>query len=82
MNILFEKSNFTLEAFDFSALKFSNFKEGFERAFQEARKNLELIKKNSDKPSFENTILTLEQSSELLDHVSSIFFNLLSTEGG
>lgn len=45
-----------------------------------AKKEIDAIVNNSEAPSFENTIETLDFSGEQLDRVSSIFFNLNSAE--
>lgn len=35
---------------------------------------------NPEKPTFNNTILALEQSGELLERVTTVMFNLMSAE--
>ncbi len=50
------------------------FKEGIKRQEQE----IKAITDNKEAPDFENTILALDQSGEMLTTVSSVFFNLLS----
>ncbi|HOY38803.1 MAG TPA: M3 family metallopeptidase [Bacteroidales bacterium] len=50
------------------------FKEGIKRHEQE----IKAITDNKEAPDFENTILALDQSGEMLTTVSSVFFNLLS----
>lgn len=52
-----------------------------EAAIAEARRNVEAIKSNPDKPDFENTIVALETASETLDQVTGVFYNLLSAAG-
>ncbi|MBP5278450.1 MAG: peptidase M3, partial [Prevotella sp.] len=62
--------------------------EDFEEAFMEGiRRDNEMIDKtinNPAKPTFDNTIINTEEDKEgyydLLDRVSSVFFNLLSAE--
>ena len=46
----------------------------------EGRKDVETIINNPDKPTFENTIVALERSSNLLGKVTSVLFNLNSAE--
>lgn len=41
---------------------------------------IKAITENSEEPTFENTVLALEQSGEILDRVTTVFFNLLSSE--
>lgn len=47
-------------------------------AIDEARANIEAIKKNSENPTFDNTVAALELSSEKLGMASGIFYNQLS----
>lgn len=67
----------------FGVPPFSEIKEEhFMPAFQEGMKNqmaeIEEILSNEENPSFENTILALEYSGDLLKRVSSVFYNLNS----
>lgn len=41
---------------------------------------IKAIVDNTDEPTFENTVLALEHSGNVLDRVTTIFFNLLSSE--
>ena len=52
----------------------------FKDAIKMAKKEIDDIVNNPEKPSFENTIETLDFSGEQLDRISSIFFNLNSAE--
>lgn len=47
---------------------------------KEANYNIQVISKNLEEPSFHNTILSLEQASEKLDNVSTIYFHLFGSE--
>ena len=47
---------------------------------KEANYNIQVISKNLEEPSFLNTILSLEQASEKLDNVSTIYFHLFGSE--
>ena len=49
-------------------------------AIEDARAEIDAITKNTDTPTFENTIEALEFSGQQLDRVSSVFFNLNSAE--
>ncbi len=64
----------------FSKIKNEHFKPAFEKTIADARAEIDAISKNSEKPSFENTVLALEFSGRQLARVSSIFFNLNSAE--
>ena len=41
---------------------------------------IKAIIENTEEPTFENTVLALEHSGEMLDRVTTVFFNLLSSE--
>ena len=43
-------------------------------------KEIEAIINNPEEPTFDNTIVALEQSGGLLDRVTTVMFNLMSTE--
>jgi peptidyl-dipeptidase Dcp len=58
-----------------------DFLPAIETAIAEARKNIAAIKSNPAKADFENTILALETSGELLDQATGVFYNLLSAAG-
>jgi len=64
----------------FSEIRNTHFKRAFLEAMQEARKEIDMIVKNSDVPSFENTIAALDYAGYQLDRISSVFFNLNSAE--
>lgn len=64
----------------FSLIKEAHYESAFEKAIEEARKEINAITENSAQPNFENTIEALDASGELLGRISSIFFNLNSAE--
>lgn len=64
----------------FSKIKNSDFLPAFKIAIKKAKANIDIITNNSDSPSFENTIEALDYSSEELDRISTIFFNLNAAE--
>ncbi|HIL28990.1 MAG TPA: M3 family peptidase, partial [Micavibrio sp.] len=66
---------------DFSVIKEEHYMPAIQQGIEMARENIEKIKANPDKPDFENTIVALESSSEMLDNASSVFYNMLSTKG-
>lgn len=78
-NPLLEKSTLKDEAFPFNAVKTEHYIPAIKIAIEEAKKNIEVIKKQSE-TSFSNTILALELSAEKVDRISSIYFNLFSAE--
>ncbi len=66
------------QAPDFDAVKSEDFKEAIILAIEEARANIKEITDQAEAPSFENTLVKLEEASEAYDVVTSLYFNLLS----
>jgi peptidyl-dipeptidase Dcp len=64
----------------FEKIHVDHFLPAIEEGIRLARARVESLKKNADKPSFDNTFLVLETISEELDIASEIYFNLLSAE--
>lgn len=60
----------------FDKITLADYKPAFEEAIGIAKAEINTIAENSDAPTFENTIVALDKSGELLDRVSEIFFNL------
>ena len=79
-NPLLQKSQLPHQAFPFDQLKREHFKPALKAAIEDAKTKLDLIRHDTSSPTFENTILALETSSDAVGRVSSIFFNLLSAE--
>lgn len=65
---------------EFSKIKLEHYMPAFDYALAEARKEMDLIIANPEEPTFENTIVAMERSGELLGHVSTIFFVLNGNE--
>ena len=61
----------------FDIIKISDYEPAFETAIEVSRAEVKAIVENPAKPSFNNTILALEKQGELLDRISSVFFNLM-----
>jgi Zn-dependent oligopeptidase len=80
MNPLLEKFNTPYNTVPFSKIKEEHYKPAFKKAIEFAKKEIEEITQNTNKPNFQNTIVALENSGDLLDRISSIFFNLNSAE--
>ena len=80
-SLLLQKSTLPYEAPPFNKIKESDYLPAVEKGIEQARHNIQAIKDNSEKPSFENTIVALEGASTLLGTVTSIFYNQLSAAG-
>ena len=75
--------NILLKPFDtapFSQIKTSDYEPAFDAAIADAKKEIQQIIDNPDKPTFENTIEAMAFSGMQLDRISNIFFNLNSAE--
>ncbi len=79
-NPLLQQSSLPFGAPDFSKIKYSDYLPAFEAAIKQKRDNIKSIVENKKKATFENTILAYEQSGELLDRISSIFYALVSAD--
>ena len=70
----------TFDTAPFSQIKNEHFKPAILRAIERARAEINAITDDTDAPTFENTVETLEFSGQQLDRVTSVFFNLNSAE--
>jgi peptidyl-dipeptidase Dcp len=76
-------NNPLLKTFDtapFSEIKSNHFLPAIKNGISIAKKQINTIVSNPEQPSFPNTIEALEYCGELLDRVTSVFFNLNSAE--
>ncbi|MDE0536141.1 M3 family metallopeptidase [Tenacibaculum sp. L6] len=64
----------------FSQIKEENYKPAIKEAIQIAKDEIDAIVKNSEAPTFENTLVSLDNAGSKLDRATSIFFNLNSAE--
>jgi len=64
----------------FSLIKNKHFKPAFVKGIALARQEIDAIANNADDPTFKNTIEYLDFSGQILDRISSIFFNLNAAE--
>lgn len=60
----------------FDQIKNEHYIPAFEEAMRIQKEEIDAIVNNSEAPTFENTIVALEESGSLLTRVESIFFNL------
>ncbi len=68
------------EAPPFDRIDRAGFREAFDLAMQEDRHEIDAIAHDSAQPSFDNTIVALERSGQLLNRVSATFFNLTGAD--
>ncbi|SDL88209.1 M3 family metallopeptidase [Siphonobacter aquaeclarae] len=62
----------------FDKIKTAHFTPAFEEGMKQESAAIQALVRRRDTPTFENTILALEHSGDLLDRVSTVFFNLNS----
>lgn len=77
-NPLLKKSKLQYQAPEFDKIKDKDFKPAFDYGLNEQIKQIEAIANNTDKPTFENTIVALENSGQNLRRAITIFSNLNS----
>lgn len=70
------KTPFDVPPFD--KITVEHFMPAFERGMAEEKEEVEKILSNPDEPTFENTIVAMDQTGLLLERVSSVFFGLSS----
>ena len=75
-NPLLSESALPYHAPPFDRIKDEHYAPAFEKGMADDLKEAEAIANNKDKPTFENTIVALERSGELLGRVERIFSNL------
>ncbi len=75
-NPLLSESTLPYGAPDFSKIKDENFQPAMMEGIAQQKKAVEAIANSEEEPTFENTVLALEKSSELLNRSSQIFYSL------
>ncbi len=80
MNLLTQKFNTKHDTAPFSGIKTEDFLPAFQEGIVVARKEIDEITSNTEEPTFENTIAPLSFGGDMLERVTSIFFNLHSAE--
>jgi peptidyl-dipeptidase Dcp len=68
------------EAIPFEKIKTEHYLPALDFSIEKAREQIQGIVNNPAAPTFENTILALETSSELYNTVTGVYFNLFSSE--
>ena len=79
-NPLLKESTLPFGAPDFSKIKPSDYLPAIEAAIQQKREEIAKITACEDSATFENTILAYENSGQLLDRVSRVFFALTEAD--
>jgi peptidyl-dipeptidase Dcp len=79
-NPLLSASEVPFGAPDFSVIQESDYLPAIEATIEMKREDVKKIVENEETPTFENTILALEESGQDLDRVTNIFFALVNAE--
>src|SRR5690625_1822035 len=66
------ESDLPYSAPDFSKIKNEHFRPAFLEGMRQQQENVKAIAESSEEPTFENTVLALEKSRELLTRVSQV----------
>ena len=77
-NPFYSESTLPFEAPDFDAIENRHFMPAFERGMKEQLNEIDSIATQTAEPTFENTIVAMELSGDLLTRVQRVFFNLTS----
>tara|TARA_R110002153_G_scaffold139860_6_gene290850 strand:+ start:11620 stop:13758 length:2139 start_codon:yes stop_codon:yes gene_type:complete len=77
-NVLMKKSPLTYQAPQFDKLSIDDYEPAFAAGIAEHNTQIAVITNNPLAPTFDNTIVAMEKSGELLTRVSKTFYNLAS----
>ena len=80
MNPFFSTYNTPHESVPFDKISIEDFEPAILKGIEEEDKNIDAIVSNPQAATFGNTIEALENSGELLQRVTEVFFNLISAE--
>lgn len=77
-NPFYTESTLPFEAPDFDVIENRHFMPAFERGMEEQLSEIDSIATQDSEPTFENTIVAMELTGDLLTRVQRVFFNLTS----
>ena len=80
MSVLTQHFNTKHNTAPFSQINIEDYFPAFQEGIALAKSEIEAIVNNPEAPTFENTIEAMDYSGDILDRLSSIFFNLNSAE--
>ncbi|MBK0370986.1 M3 family metallopeptidase [Flavobacterium agrisoli] len=80
MSVLTQYFNTKHNTAPFSQIKIEDYVPAFNEGIALAKAEIDAIVNNPEAPTFENTIVAMDYSGDILDRLSSIFFNLNSAE--
>tara|TARA_B110000495_G_scaffold100867_1_gene87129 strand:- start:289 stop:2370 length:2082 start_codon:yes stop_codon:yes gene_type:complete len=77
-NPFYTESDLYMKYPPFDKVKNEHYRPAFKKGMEKHMVEIEAIANNIDSPTFENTIVAMEISGELLDRVATVFFSLSS----
>lgn len=77
-NPFIKKSTLPFQTPDFAAIKHEHYMPAFEAGMKEQLEEMKRIADNEEPPTFENTMVAMERSGEILRRVQAVFFNMSS----
>ncbi|MEO6800312.1 MAG: M3 family metallopeptidase [Rhodanobacter sp.] len=80
INPFFAESTLPLHYPAFDRIKDADFAPGFDRGVVDQLKEVQVIAQRTAAPTFDNTIIALEQSGQILKRTSTVFFSLAGVE--
>ena len=80
MSVLLSKFNTKHNTAPFSQIKIEDYVPAFQEGINLAKAEIDAIVNNPEAPTFENTVVAMDFAGDILDRLSSIFFNLNSAE--
>src|SRR6187431_1561162 len=79
-NPFFEPSTLPYGMPPFAEISDEHFRPAFEKGMEEHLQEISNITRRRDAPTFENTMIPLEQSGQILDRVATVFYNKSSAD--
>jgi peptidyl-dipeptidase Dcp len=79
-NPFFSESPLPLHYPQFDKIKDSDFAPAFDRGMAEHLEEVQAIAGNAEAPTFDNTIIALEKSGQILSRTSTVFFSLVGVD--
>ncbi|EIL88117.1 peptidyl-dipeptidase Dcp [Rhodanobacter fulvus Jip2] len=79
-NPFFAESPLPLHYPQFDKIKDSDFAPGFDRGMADQLKEVAAIVDSAEAPTFDNTIIALEKSGQILSRTSTVFFSLVGVD--
>ncbi|MEA3588792.1 M3 family metallopeptidase [Pseudidiomarina sp. 1APP75-27a] len=80
-NPFYAESSLPFQAPDFTKIEFAHYEPALLAGIEEHAKEIEAIAANSEPATFENTIVAMEKSGQLLGRVAAVFGNVAGSAG-